>query len=57
MDEMIKKVDEKLDESGKISCADALSVADDLGITPQAIGKELDRRKIKIKECMLGCFK
>jgi DNA-binding CsgD family transcriptional regulator len=41
----------------KIACKDALELARKLNIAPGAVGKEINRLKIKIKSCQLGCFK
>ncbi|MHB9094647.1 MAG: hypothetical protein ACYC21_08235 [Eubacteriales bacterium] len=41
---------------GRISCADAHSLAEKLGVELILIGKAADELKIKIKSCQLGCF-
>ncbi len=41
---------------GRIPCAAACRLADDLGISRKDLGKYLDELKIKIFQCQLGCF-
>ncbi|MEW6623673.1 MAG: hypothetical protein AB1420_11220 [Bacillota bacterium] len=47
-----------LDKSkdGKITCAQARSLAEELGIEYDEVGKAADELKIKIYQCQLGCF-
>ncbi len=40
----------------KISCADALRLAQEHGVAPEEIGKICDEEKIKLHTCQLGCF-
>lgn len=54
-----EKVVEKLKEqapTGKICCADARKLAENLKIPYAEIGKACDRAEIKIYGCELGCF-
>lgn len=44
-------------ESGKVSCMDALRLAEDLEKDPNKVGKTANLIGIKIGNCMLGCFK
>lgn len=55
MDNIDKAIKEKIKE-GKITCKEALEIASELGIKPAEVGKALDKNKIKIKQCQLGCF-
>ncbi len=41
---------------GRISCAEARKLAEDLRVTPKEIGMACDEMKIKIHSCELGCF-
>ena len=41
---------------GKISCAAAMRLAEELVISRQDLGKLLNELKIKISQCQLGCF-
>jgi LAO/AO transport system kinase len=49
--EMLKKAVE-----GKLSCATARKIAEDLKIPYQEIGKAANELGIRIKSCQLGCF-
>ncbi len=42
---------------GRISCKQALDIAEKLGVSPSKVGQALNDLKIKIKGCQLGCFK
>ena len=41
---------------GKIACARAFSLAEELGISRKDLGQMLNELKIKITHCQLGCF-
>jgi hypothetical protein len=41
---------------GKIACAAAFRLAEELGISRQELGSLLNDMKIKITQCQLGCF-
>lgn len=41
---------------GKISCAAAMRLAEELVISRQDMGRLLNELNIKIKQCQLGCF-
>lgn len=59
LDPETRLVLEALREKGitnTIPCAQALAVADELGIKRLAMGDALNRLKIKIHGCQLGCF-
>ena len=49
--EMLKKAVE-----GKLSCATARKIAEDLKLSYQEIGKAANELGIRIKSCQLGCF-
>jgi len=53
--DMIKKIKAKIRED-KISCKQALKIAEEEGISPKALGEILNEEKIKIAHCQLGCF-
>jgi hypothetical protein len=42
--------------AGKIACAAAMRLAEELVISRQDMGKLLNELEIKIKQCQLGCF-
>lgn len=48
---MLKAID------GKITCAVARRLAEDLGVPYKAIGDACNALSVKIKSCDLGCFK
>ncbi len=41
---------------GRLTCAQARKLADELGVSPARVGAACDQLKIKIKACELGCF-
>ena len=47
----------KKSRKGKMSCAVALKLAAELGVTPKRVGNTCNALKIKIGNCQLGCFK
>jgi hypothetical protein len=53
--DLIKKIKAKIRED-KISCSQALKIAEEEGISPKALGEILNEEKIKIAHCQLGCF-
>jgi hypothetical protein len=42
---------------GRLSCAAALKIAKDLGISPKEVGDYCNEHEVKIFNCQLGCFK
>ncbi len=50
-EKMLKKVTD-----GRLSCAAARKLAEDLGISYKEVGAAADELGIKIKDCQLGCF-
>lgn len=46
----------KAASEGRINCADARALADELGVPYGVIGMAADELKIRIKSCQLGCF-
>jgi hypothetical protein len=43
-------------QEGKIPCAAAFRLAEELGISRKELGNLLNEMKIKIIQCQLGCF-
>jgi hypothetical protein len=41
---------------GRIACAAAFRLAEELGLSRKDLGALLDELKIKITQCQLGCF-
>ncbi|MCD4653545.1 hypothetical protein K8T06_06380 [bacterium] len=56
-DELIKQRVQELARNEKLPCAAALSLAEELGVSPKKICKAANLLKIKISACQLGCFK
>lgn len=54
--EAIISTAKEIDGKKKLSCADALRLAQEHGVSPDAIGKICDDEKIKLHTCQLGCF-
>lgn len=46
----------KLASDGKVSCAQAIALAERLGMEPHLVGRAANELKIKITACRLGCF-
>ena len=42
--------------NGKIACAAAFHLAEELGLPRKDLGELLNELKIKIIQCQLGCF-
>jgi hypothetical protein len=42
--------------AGKIPCAAAFRLAEELGLSRKDLGELLNELKIKIIQCQLGCF-
>jgi hypothetical protein len=41
---------------GKLNCAIARKIAEELGVSYKDVGKAADDLQIKITNCQLGCF-
>jgi len=41
---------------GRIACAAAFKLAEELGLSRKDLGELLNKLKIKIGQCQLGCF-
>ena len=50
-----KKV-KALSKDGKISCKQALKLAEEEGISSRELGNLLNELKVKVMGCQLGCF-
>ncbi len=46
----------KRSQEGRIPCAVALKLAEELGVPTQEVGRAANQLKIKITNCSLGCF-
>jgi HAMP domain-containing protein len=54
--EDLKKKIKAAAPEGKITCPQAFRVAEELGLSRQALGEMLNELRIKIIQCQLGCF-
>jgi hypothetical protein len=54
-EELEEKI-KSLSKDGKISCRQAFKVAEESGIAPRELGELLNKLKIKVASCQLGCF-
>ena len=43
-------------KNGKISCRQALKLAEEAGVSPKELGGLLNEIGIKVATCQLGCF-
>ncbi len=53
-DQIVQKLREVVTD-GKITCTEALKLAEELKVDPSEIGKLGDEEKVKIVGCQLGC--
>jgi len=56
MKEELKQEMLKRAADGKLSCAVARKIAEDLDVPYQDVGDAADELGIRIKNCQLGCF-
>jgi len=56
MKEQLKEMLRERSVEGKITCAAAFKIADDLGVKREEVGRAADELGIRIKNCQLGCF-
>lgn len=54
-DKIIEEIKKRATE-GKLSCAIARKIAEELGVSYKEVGKAADNLQIKITNCQLGCF-
>ena len=56
---MSTKLEEKIMQSlvnGKLPCAVAFKIAEEMRVVPRAVKEAADEIDIKISTCQLGCF-
>lgn len=56
MNEELREKLEELSKDGRIECAAARKLAEDLGLKYDDVGKAANEIKIRIMSCELGCF-
>ncbi len=55
-EDLVSQIRQKAGESGKLTCAEARTMAEEHGIGYAELGKILDELKIKVSDCALGCL-
>ena len=56
---MSSELKERIERSlvnGKLPCANALKIAEELSVSPTLVKETADELEIKISQCQLGCF-
>lgn len=56
MNKEIEKALQNYVSDGKITCAIARKIAEDLKVPYKEVGEAANRLGIRIKDCQLGCF-
>ena len=56
MDERIAAAIRERAREGTLCCADAFGVAEELGVTPMAVGEVADGLDVRLVRCQLGLF-
>jgi len=56
VNEQVKERLLKIAAEGRITCAAARKIAEELGVGYKEVGAAADELKIKIRDCQLGCF-
>lgn len=56
VDDRITLAVQELAQEGKLSCADAFRVAQDLSVAPSAVGEAVDALGVRLARCQLGLF-
>jgi hypothetical protein len=54
--EKITQKVKSVSKDGKISCKQALKLAEEEGLSSRDLGKLLNELKVKVASCQLGCF-
>jgi LAO/AO transport system kinase len=54
--EKITQKVKSVSKDGKISCKQALKLAEEEGLSSRDLGKLLNELKVKVAGCQLGCF-
>lgn len=52
----VEEIVEQTAKDGRITCAEARRLAEQLGVPYAMVGKACDEKGIKITACELGCF-
>jgi DNA-binding IscR family transcriptional regulator len=54
--EQLERILKSRAKNNQIGCQTALEIASEVGVSPAVLGTVLDRLKIRITRCQLGCF-
>jgi hypothetical protein len=53
---IVRERSQEVDGRRTLTCAQALSLAGELGLEPREIGRICNQEKIRLGSCQLGCF-
>jgi LAO/AO transport system kinase len=56
MNDEIERILKERAEDGRISCAEAWKIAEELGVPRKDVGRAADETGVRIKDCQMGCF-
>ncbi|HWR43849.1 hypothetical protein [Sporomusa sp.] len=56
VDEAIKQKVREVAKEGRLTCSEAMQLANAAGVPPIIIGRAADAARVKIIACQLGCF-
>jgi hypothetical protein len=56
MDERVAAVVQERERDGGLRCAEAFRIAEELGVTPLAVGRAADDLDVRLMRCQLGLF-
>ncbi len=48
---------EEVDGKRGLPCSAALTLAEQFGVAPTAVGRICNQNQIRVRQCQLGCFK
>ncbi len=51
-----ERIKASLDKEGKLPCAVAFTIVDELGVTPAQVGEAANELDVRINKCQLGLF-
>ena len=55
-DTIAERINVSLDKEGKLPCAVAFTIVDELGVTPEQAGDAANELNVHINKCQLGLF-
>jgi hypothetical protein len=54
--QIVEAIRRRLDREGRLSCAAAFRVAEELGVGPLEVGQAADEAGVRLSRCQLGLF-